>query len=326
MKKPDIDSTTVDVIIPTYNGMPWLKQTIQSIQAQTHKNLFLYVIDDGSTDDTGSYVKNIKDKRIKYLKKPNGGQATARNYGIKHSSSPYIAFIDSDDVWYPEKLSKQLKLMVVKPQVGMVYGHHYVIDEEGIVVRNLQLWKRGKLFNELLGGNYIAGSASMVLIRRSVFEELGLFHEDFLIGEDWEMWLRISQKYEIDFVPEILAALRALGDGMQTNHKKMSKGLVHMYKVMKIEFALSKKQRRRLANACLLPAADGFLAAGARGDARRTILLLFRENYWSIFNLDNWPKFRLGLYLRVLFGNQFVSNVIHGIKYRIRRRLKKAVK
>jgi glycosyltransferase involved in cell wall biosynthesis len=294
----------VDVIIPTYNGLPYLKQTVESILAQTYKNFELYIIDDGSTDKTDVYVKNLKDKRIHYEKKKNGGQSTARNLGIKISSSPYISFIDSDDIWYPEKLEKQMQIMQRNSSVGLVYGHHYLIDEDNIIQGNLRIWKRGKIFDDLCSGNFIAGSASMVLIRRSVFDNIGVFKEDFLIGEDWEMWLRIAQKYEIDFVPEIIAALRQRSDGMQQNHKKMSDGLVYMLDAMTDDFKLTYNQKKNMTIYCLLNAAIGYYASGLRGMARRTLLRLFSSYPREIIRRVHWRIYiSFGIYAKAIFGN-----------------------
>ena len=311
----------VDVIIPTYNGLPFLEATVQSVLGQTYKNLELYVVDDGSTDHgaTRRYITSVKDKRLHYLKKTNGGQATARNFGIKNSSSPLIAFLDADDIWYPEKLEKQVALMEKNSQVGLVYGHHYIIDEDDIIQGNLRHWKRGKIFNDLCGGNLIAGSASMALVRRNVIDDVGLFHEDFLIGEDWEMWLRIAYKYEVDFVPIIIAALRQHTNSMQKNSKKMSDGLVYMLGIMEKEFALTRPQRRVMAAYCLYHAAVGYQAAGYRGLARKTFLRLFTEDPRRFFEFDHWKlHLGFGIYTRVIFGNP-LFDLLHYIYRRLLR-------
>lgn len=301
MKKNDIE---VDVIIPTYNGMPWLEATVKSVLGQTHEKLTLYIVDDGSTDDTEKYVKSINDSRVVYIKKPNGGQSTARNLGIAKSSSPFVAFLDSDDIWYPEKLEKQLAVFKKNPKVGMVYGHHYLIDENDVIQGNLRHWYRGDIFNELCRGNFISGSASMVLVRREVFDKVGVFRESFLIGEDWEMWLRIAKEYEIDFVPEIIAALRQRSDSMQTNHKKMADGLVQNYFVIKEEFGLTSKQRAELASYSLFHAGAAYLAIGRRRDARRTFLTLFREAPGSVNNWYNWKLHAtFGIFSKAILGN-----------------------
>lgn len=300
----------VDIIIPTYNGLPWLEKTVQSVLQQTYKNFILYIVDDGSTDKTKQYVKALKDKRVRYLHKANGGQSTARNVGIKASTSPFLAFLDSDDIWYPTKLEKQVAIMQQKPKVGMVYGHYYLIDEADEVMTYLQVWKRGLIFDDLLGGNVIAGSASMVLIRREVFEHLGVFKEDFLIGEDWEMWLRIANMYEIDYVPEIIAGLRHRHDGMQKNYKKMADGLVYAYGYIVNEFRLKGWRKRRFANATLYTAAELYMRAGLRTKAKVTLLKLFVQSPSAFFGNGGWRiHYNTSFFVKAVFSTKLVRYV-----------------
>ncbi len=295
----------VDIIIPTYNGLPWLEKTVESVLSQTYKNFILYIVDDGSTDKTAAYVKALKDKRVRYMHKANGGQSTARNVGIKSSNSPLLAFLDSDDIWYPTKLEKQVAIMQEKPAVGMVYGHYYLIDEADEIITYLQIWKRGRIFDDLLQGNIIAGSASMVLIRRGVFDSLGLFKEDFLIGEDWEMWLRIAHSYDIDFVPEIIAGLRHRHDGMQKNYKKMADGLVYAYDYIVHEFALKGWRKRRFANATLYTATELYMRASMRLRAKKTLLRLFKESPSMFFGNAGWKlHISNSFFLKAIFSTK----------------------
>lgn len=309
---------TIDVIIPTYNGLPYLKETVQSVLDQTYKNFELYIIDDGSTDKTKAFVQSLKDKRVHYHKKKNGGQSTARNVGITISHSPFITFLDADDLWYPQKLEKQMAIMKKNPRVGLVYGHQYNIDENGIILGNLRIWKRGKIFNDLCGGNFIAGSASMVLIRREVINDVGVFKEDFMIGEDWELWLRIAKKYEIDFVPEIIAALRQRTDGMQQNRKKMADGLTYNFECMRRELGLTKPQEKTIAAYCLYNAAVDYMAIGRRDLARKALLKLFMLTPRQALHFDHWKlHMTFGMYTRSVLGNP-VTDLLHYIYMRIR--------
>ncbi len=304
------DKLTVDVIIPTYNGLPWLKATVESVLSQTYQQLHLYVIDDGSTDKTKQYVKSLADQRVTYIHKKNGGQSTARNLGVALSHAPLVAFLDSDDIWYPTKLEKQVAIMQKNHKVGLVYGHYYLIDEQDVVITYLQVWHRGRIFNDLLTGNTIAGSASMVLIRRSILDIVGPFREDFLIGEDWDMWLRISRICDIDFVPEIIAGLRHRSDGMQKNTRKMADGLVYAYEVIRDEFALRGIQRRAFANATLFTAAQHYAKLGLRTEARRTLLRLFKESPLSFFDNHGWQiKVAPSFFIKALGNNFFFVSV-----------------
>ncbi|HSX17896.1 MAG TPA: glycosyltransferase [Candidatus Saccharimonadales bacterium] len=297
--------STVDVIIPTYNGLPYLNDAIESVLAQTHSDLVLYVIDDGSTDRsaTKKYVQSLKDKRVHYVHKQNGGQATARNHGIKVSNSPFITFLDSDDIWHPDKLEKQLAVFDKNPRVGMVYGLCKLIDDNNNVISEVTFQKRGNLFRYLLHNNRISGSGSMVMVKREVFGSIGVFHEDFLIGEDWEMWLRIAKNYEIDYVPEFLASLRVLDTGMQRNYIKMAKGLEYMLPSMVREFKLGALDRARLGKTCLKEACFLYFNGGDRPAARRMFLRSFLYNPLTFFTLNYHVWF---VYMRILLGNEWL--------------------
>ena len=288
------NSPTVDVIIPTYNGLPYLKDTISSVLKQAYTNLQLYVVDDGSTDKgaTKKYVESIKDTRVHYLRKANGGQATARNYGIGISSSPYVALLDSDDLWHPDKLKRQVSMMEQSPKMGMVYGFCRVINHQGRRVAVQNVAREGDLYKYLLSGNRIWGSASMVLVRRSVFERLGVFREDFLIGEDWEMWLRIARDYEIGCVKSYLVSLLALPSGMQTGFLKMARGLDYMLPILLEEFKPGIFDRGRLYGACLWDATTYYYSGNDIDNAQRAFIRLLVHNpmklkrnriYWFMY-------------------------------------------
>ncbi len=292
---------TVDVIIPTYNGLPYLKDAIRSVLNQTHKDLELYVIDDGSTDDTEAYVASIKDKRVHYHRKKNGGQAEARNLGIKLSDSTYIAFLDADDIWYPEKLEKQVNALGPRDDYAMVYGFHELIDENSKEVGQVRYSRSGDLSHYLLGGNKISGSASMVLIRRNVFDKVGEFREDLMIGEDWEMWLRIAQKYKIYCIEESLAALRVLPGGMQKGYIKMAEGLDYMLPLMLKEFKPGWRGRARLKGVCYFESAHQYYTGGDIDRARKNFRKLVFSNPFRIEPNRKYVR----MYLRLLFGGSW---------------------
>jgi glycosyltransferase involved in cell wall biosynthesis len=289
--------SSVDVIIPTYNGLPYLKEAVKSVLSQTHHELLLHIVDDGSTDQTDRYVKTLTDKRIRYHRKPNGGLSSARNYGIGQATADYVAFLDADDVWRPLKLEKQLALMQDHPMTGLVYGYQEKIDSQGKVRGVVRDGKRGQLFDWLLTGNFITGSGSMVLIRRKVFDDVGLFREDFKIGEDWEMWLRIARKYEIDFVPDYLAAIRVHPGGMQADHKKMADGLSYMFPVMVEEFGLKGRRRAALAEACLVDAVHNYYLAYDHERSLEVLADLIRVHPATLLRATLWPR-----HLKVLVG------------------------
>jgi len=305
MKQP-----SVDVIIPTYNGLPYLKEAAKSVLTQTYRELTLYVVDDGSTDNgaTAKYVKGLEDPRVKYIYKTNGGQATARNLGVASSHADLITFLDSDDLMHPDKIARQLEVMSKNPTIGMVYGWCRLIDgSNNIFGRGSVVWrKRGRIFKPLLIRQKIPGSASMVMIRREVFDRVGLFHEDFLIGEDWEMWLRIARDYEIDYVPDFLVGIRVLDTGMQQNHLKIASGLDYMLPIMVKEFKLGLLSRAIIGTTCLRQACILYFKGGDRKSARRAFYKMLAYNPLAIFFIK--PRDWL-ICVRFLFGNRWLRSI-----------------
>lgn len=310
--------TQIDIVMPTYNSMRWLPKTIESILSQTHQNWQLYITDDGSSDDTKQYLTGLNEKRVHYTSQQHKGAAAARNSGIKQGSSPFIAFVDADDIWYPTKLADQIKLMQQDKAVGLVYGQHYIINDQDIITTSLKIDKRGDLFEELCHGNCIAGSASMAMIRRSMVDKVGVFREDLVNGEDWEYWLRISQHCKIDYVPKIIAAIRQHGDSVQTNTKRMADGLVQTFEAIVNDYQLTRSQRIYVASYCLFNAAKDYFASGHYSLARKTIIRLLKENPHALFELDNWTvKFGFGPYYKILFSSRLtdaVSKILRLIK------------
>ncbi len=284
-------SPAVDVIIPTYNGMPLLQDTVESIRAQTYTNWRLHVVDDGSPDEgrTREYVEGLADSRVAYYRIPNGRQAAARNFGIAASSAPYVAFCDADDLWRPDKLSKQMALFGRDPELGLVYGHHELLDHRGATIGRVEGTYRGWIFDRLLRGNCVAGSASMVVIPRSVFASVGTFREDFAIGEDWEMWMRIARRFRVDVVPETLAALRVLPGGMQRDYRKMADGLLFLGPAVTEAFSLTGRRRAQLTATVLWDAAHYFRMADDPGRARSCLRALARAKPAHLLRPVYWP-------------------------------------
>ena len=210
----------IDVIIPVYNGMPYVERTLMGAINQTHRPTKIIVVNDGSTDETLKSLEQIKhsypEANIQIITKPNGGHSSATNIGIKASTSEFIALVDADDLWHPTKLEKQISVFKnsTDPFLGVVYTDYVNIDPSDTLLPNYPTVKldptiRGRVFENLLQrGNLIIGSNSAVLMKRQVFIDHGFFDEKLRCGEDWEMWIRIAQTYHYDFYPEVLTYIR----------------------------------------------------------------------------------------------------------------------
>jgi glycosyltransferase involved in cell wall biosynthesis len=216
----DVEKPSVDVVIPVYNGEAFIKDAIESIVHQTYLPRQIIVVNDGSTDATEQiiydYINQINsDVFINYIKKNNGGPNSARNKGVEHCSSEFIAFLDADDIWEKDKLEKQIDVFKYSnfKNLGVVYCDYDIIDVNGKLISNFPCFAlntkvKGNILKYLLNGNMVASSASGVLIKKECFEKVGLFDECLYTSEDWDMWLRIAELYEFDYVNEKLVKLR----------------------------------------------------------------------------------------------------------------------
>lgn len=198
----------VSVIIPVYNCEKYIRQTIESVLAQTYKGFELIVVDDGSTDRSGRIVRE-EFGEAKYYFQRNGGAAKARNAGVEKSSGEYIAFLDADDIWVPEKLAVQVSILDDKRTIGVVHSDVEYIDSFG---GHVKFWKNSQRSDayqrQFLKGHAIGSPAS--LMRREIFVKLGGFDEDFPAAgyEDLEFFIRVGQACEIYCVETPLVKCR----------------------------------------------------------------------------------------------------------------------
>jgi glycosyltransferase involved in cell wall biosynthesis len=205
----------VSVVIPTYNMEKYIKDAINSVLAQTYKNFELIVVDDGSTDSTCTLVREFGND-VMYIYQRNLGPSAARNNGIRASKGEYVAFLDADDQWEADKIDFQMKAMLASPRVGLVSCGERGVDLSGKVLRTTlrKNYKNAEaLFMDLLKGNFVSGG-SCALVRKCCFEKLGFFDEKITVGEDWDMWLRIVQNYDINFVEKILVTVKIHSEGL----------------------------------------------------------------------------------------------------------------
>jgi len=207
--KMDPINPLISVVIPTYNHGQFIEEAIESVLAQTYKNLEVIVIDDGSTDNTRQALEKYN-KEINYIYQKNIGVSSARNRGISVAKGELIAFLDSDDAWLPEKLELQADLMSENKSISLVACGVYITDYLGGIKRE---WtpKNPLTHTEFLGQLRIRNdfiNSSSALVRRECFKRIGGFDESLQFGEDWDMWLRIAKYYEMRFVEKPLVKIR----------------------------------------------------------------------------------------------------------------------
>ena len=219
----------VSVIIPTYNREKFVGRAIESVLNQTYKDYEIIVVDDGSMDNTKSVLAQF-DNKIQYVYQENHGISGARNRGIQESKGEYIAFLDSDDVWIPEKLTIQVDILNKNRNVGLVYSKLAILDEKGKKCGMKPEENTGRNFLELIkiGGDI---PTSAVMVRRECFDKVGLFDNTLPPMEDFDMWLRISRFYDIYEITGRILANYYWHDGQITSNKiKVYDGTVRLQK------------------------------------------------------------------------------------------------
>jgi glycosyltransferase involved in cell wall biosynthesis len=224
MTMPRAPEQEVDVVIPVFNGARYLAAAIQSVLAQTLPARRLIVVDDGSSDGSAEIARGLAGGPVELIvvQKANGGLSSARNAGLAVCRSELVALLDADDVWLPHKLARQVQRFRDSElaNLGVVYCDYDDIDEHDLPLSDfpstrLQRGLRGQIKRRLYRGNLVAGSGSAVLVRRQCLAEVGGFDEALPSSEDWELWLRLADRYAFDYVEEVLVHLRRHGGSMQ---------------------------------------------------------------------------------------------------------------
>ena len=208
----------VSVIIPTHNRVSLLERAIQSILSQTFYDFELIIINDASTDSTQEMIKEIDHPRIHLINhSKNRGASAARNAGITASKGKYIAFLDDDDEWLPEKLAKQVQIFEnLSDKTGLIYsGFHFISQRTGAILKTVSPQQKGDLYKTLLRRNLISTVTS--LIKKDCFRIAGTFDQSLPSCQDWDLWIRISKHFHLDFVPDPLAKVYLHGEQISVN-------------------------------------------------------------------------------------------------------------
>jgi len=203
---PVDNRSIVSVIIPTFNRGRLLKEAVDSVLAQDYPDFELIVVDDGSVDDSAE-ILHAYGQRLNLIQQQNRGVSAARNAGIAAASGRYIAFLDSDDLWLPQKLTRQVQFFNLYPDA-------LICQTEEIWMRNGRRVNPGFRHRKLSGMIFEPSlhlclvSPSAVMIRRSLFDEVGLFDENLPACEDYDLWLRVSCRYPVYLIPAPLIIKR----------------------------------------------------------------------------------------------------------------------
>ncbi|MBN3888726.1 MAG: glycosyltransferase family 2 protein [Nostoc sp. JL31] len=295
----------VSIVIPAYNSLKFLPETMESVFKQTFKDFEVLVVNDGSSDDTEHWVSQIADPRVKLITQENQGLSGARNTGIAHASGEYIAFLDADDLWEPTKLEKQVLCLEENSEIGLVYTWVSLIDENGnFTGRVFKNYAENDVWHKLIEHN-IVESGSVAMVRRQCFDTCGLFDRNLRsFVEDWDMWLRIASRYPFKVMKEPLVYYRQHSTSASKNWEAMARSfeivIEKAFSAAPPELQYLKNRSYGFANLCLAwkplqsRAQDWKIAASFRAKA-------LSHYPWICFSQE-FVRLSIAIILMRLFG------------------------
>lgn len=236
----DIKTTA---IIPTFNRRPFLRHSLDSVLSQTRPADEIIVVDDGSSDDTQALIRQCY-PTVRYLYQDNQGISAARNYGIRHAAGDWLAFLDSDDEWLPQKLEKQMSTLQQQPDYRVIHCNEHWLRNGSPKKQQAKHRKYGGyIFQRCLPLCVISPSAAV--IHRSVFDRVGLFDTAMTVCEDYDMWLRITCRYPVLFVDEPLIVKHGgHADQLSQRYSGMDRFRIRAIKKVLEEDVLSFEDRK----------------------------------------------------------------------------------
>lgn len=217
----------VSVILPTYNCAKYLETALTSALQQSGVSIEVLVVD-SSTDDSCTNISKHADPRVRYVFQEPRGVSAARNLGVQHAQGEFIAFLDADDEWLPGKLSLQVSAFQRFPDAGLVFTDTMMFSDAKVVQESMSKqrlndwcqthgsevpgWYYGSLYGQLLVRNCM--NTSSVVVQRKALEQFGTFDENFTVGEDYDLWLRIAREYPMVYLDRVCCKYRLRADGL----------------------------------------------------------------------------------------------------------------
>jgi glycosyltransferase involved in cell wall biosynthesis len=214
VSKATVAGTRVSIVLPTHNGSRYIRQSIESCFAQTHQNWELIVVDDASTDDTPSVLRDYADPRMRVIRhEPNRGLPATLNYGFQQATGEYLTWT-SDDNWYaPRAIEEMVRALDTRPEVGLVHADAWLVDENGSRTGEFRAANIGGLEH----GNCVG---ACFLYRRGVYESVGGYDPAWRLVEDYEYWLRIASRFPIFSLDQPLYYYREHGESLTGRYGK----------------------------------------------------------------------------------------------------------
>lgn len=231
------DGPLVSVIIPTYNRANVLGRSLNSVLNQTYQNFEILVIDDGSFDNTKTVIKQFSDLRINYfMHEKNMGQNVALNSGLNIANGEYIAFLDSDDEWFPLMLEKQIKKFQQDENLGVVYTWAGVVKSDGSIKPSLEFSLSGDIYKEALFQGYVSHMITLI-VKKRCFDKIGLFDIQFTNCQDDDICIRLAKEFRFGLIPEVLAVIHNECDNIRVtgDTKSLAEGWLKLFNKHKEE-------------------------------------------------------------------------------------------
>lgn len=298
----------ISVIIPAYNKARLTVETVESVLAQTYKNIEVIVVDDGSTDDTRKCLEPYF-TRIRYIYKKNSGACSARNQGLRLSSAEYVGFLDCDDIYLPQKVEHCVKYLEEHPDCGFVHTAAYFIDGMGRIVSKYshpQSRRAGWVYRRLLNRNFICNST--VIARRSCFGRAGVFDEKVFTPADWDMWLRLAKVYPLGYIDEPLTKYRVSASFIFANLDLAEKEELQVInKAFRFSPEIKKRERGKILSNIHRRFAMNYFLNNKRDKARQRFKTAFGNNIFDFKTVALYLCFLLAPgYLRILLKKRIL--------------------
>lgn len=280
----------VSVIIPSFNRAAYLRQAVNSVLEQTYSRWELIVADDGSTDGTADYLAALDDRRVRVVRREHcGNPAAVRNAGIAVARGEYVAFLDSDDAWLPEKLAAQVARFRACPECGWGYTGFSRMDAEGRPLANPAHWRwvpyDGSVFERIVRLEAIVATPT-VMVRRRLLVDVGGFDEAIVHAEDYELWTRLALRSDVCVEPRPLSLVRVHEGAHTWNRVAANLAWAQLYRKVAPRIA-----DPRLRTFCRTKRVDCLLSVVAthrrRGETAAATRVLLRVG-WIGFRHPRW--------------------------------------
>ncbi|NIO15991.1 MAG: glycosyltransferase [Deltaproteobacteria bacterium] len=307
-----MENTKVTLLMSVYNGERYLREAVESILNQTFEDFLFFIVNDGSTDGTGSILQGYRDRRIRVVENEmNLGLTRSLNRGIEMIRSEYVARMDADDIALPERLEKEVDFLDRHRNIGLVGTYYLRIDEKGNVVdEERPISDTVELREKLLEGNRFAHGS--VMFRKECVEKVGYYREAFQASQDYDLWLRIAEYYDMANIPEFLYKWRLNVESISVS----GKAIQDEYASMAVELARERRKFGRDRLQIMDECGDGVSLV----DVLKNIHCKDRKNsirgysYWGDIMLEKENyNIALNLFWRAFIRDPFDRNARQGI-------------